>query len=248
MVRLAKNKNMPQMDFSTFFPQVFWLVLLITFYFMFFLRGFFTNTITILKLKSIYFFYCFFILKKTIFLLFTDILLFFKIINFKIAQLFFITKNFYKNFLTLISFFSSIFLTLIQKEQFFQTNFLNSIFNMFNNFINKDVFYMFFCYNTVNYFHENFLYEVDEDDVIVADFKSVEKLKEIFDTLTLEDFRKQFSHPIPETQLFVNLFLSNLASFFYTENLFSELGEEKLVFNFDDSNDILDSEDDFINE
>jgi len=43
---------MPQMDFSTFFPQVFWLILLFGFFFFFLLKNFFNLSIFILKLRG----------------------------------------------------------------------------------------------------------------------------------------------------------------------------------------------------
>lgn len=43
---------MPQMDFSTFLTQVFWLILLISFSFIYLMQSFFSQVILLLKIKS----------------------------------------------------------------------------------------------------------------------------------------------------------------------------------------------------
>ena len=51
---------MPQMDSTTFFPQVFWLIILLIFSFFFLIKTFFSFSLRVLKLKNKFIFSIFY--------------------------------------------------------------------------------------------------------------------------------------------------------------------------------------------
>ena len=117
---------MPQMDSSTFFPQVFWLILFISFSFFFFLKTFFSYSIRILKLKNkfilnlLYYFNVFF---KSIFNIFLFLIntLFFKFIKIFSKNNLLYNWNF-ENFKTLKKEFNFIFLNKFVKKDILKIN------------------------------------------------------------------------------------------------------------------------------
>jgi|TARA_Y100000296_G_C5180058_1_gene263651 hypothetical protein len=128
---------MPQMDFSTFFPQVFWLITLIGFSFFYLLRGFFSYSIMILKLRGRYIssFFIFFI---TFFLkMFNEFVIFIRTTVFKFSGILFRNKFFYESFNNLLSYFTNKNSYYILKRQSFQSSSFSTGFLFFSYFFNN---------------------------------------------------------------------------------------------------------------
>jgi hypothetical protein len=117
---------MPQMDFSTFFPQVFWLISLMGFSFFYLLRGFFSYSIMILKLRGRYVssFFIFFIF--TFLTMFNEFVIFIRTTVFKFSGILLRNEYFNKSFNNLLSFFN----------------------NWFNSFFSKRIEFLSTCYST----------------------------------------------------------------------------------------------------
>ena len=127
---------MPQMDFSTFFPQVFWLITLIGFSFFYLLRGFFSYSIMILKLRGRYVssFFVFFI---TFFLkMFNEFVIFIRTTVFKFSGILFRNKFFYNSFSNLLNYFFNKNSFFILKRQSYQNSTFLTGFLFFNYFFN----------------------------------------------------------------------------------------------------------------
>jgi hypothetical protein len=128
---------MPQMDFSTFFPQVFWLITLIGFSFFYLLRGFFSYSIMILKLRGRYIssFFIFFI---TFFLkMFNEFVIFIRTTVFKFSGILFRNKFFYKSFNNLLNYFQNKNSYYILKRQNYITSSFSTSFLFFTYFFNN---------------------------------------------------------------------------------------------------------------
>jgi hypothetical protein len=128
---------MPQMDFSTFFPQVFWLITLIGFSFFYLLRGFFSYSIMILKLRGRYIssFFIFFI---TFFLkMFNEFVIFIRTTVFKFSGILFRNKFFYKSFNNLLNYFQNKNSYFILKRQNYITSSFSTSFLFFTYFFNN---------------------------------------------------------------------------------------------------------------
>ena len=125
------------MDFSTFFPQVFWLITLIGFSFFYLLRGFFSYSIMILKLRGRYVssFFVFFI---TFFLkMFNEFVIFIRTTVFKFSGILFRNKFFYKSFSDLLNYFFNKNSFFILKRQGYQNSTFLTGFLFFNYFFNS---------------------------------------------------------------------------------------------------------------
>lgn len=110
---------MPQMDFSTFFPQVFWLISLMGFSFFYLLRGFFSYSIMILKLRGRYIssFFIFFIF--TFLTMFNEFVIFIRTTVFKFSGILLRNKYFYESFNKLLNFFNNWFvLSLVKRMEY----------------------------------------------------------------------------------------------------------------------------------
>ena len=114
------------MDFSTFFPQVFWLISLMGFSFFYLLRGFFSYSIMILKLRGRYVssFFIFFIF--TFLTMFNEFVIFIRTTVFKFSGILLRNKYFNTSFNNLLNFFN----------------------NWFTSFFSKRVEYLNTCYST----------------------------------------------------------------------------------------------------
>lgn len=114
------------MDFSTFFPQVFWLISLMGFSFFYLLRGFFSYSIMILKLRGRYVssFFIFFIF--TFLTMFNEFVIFIRTTVFKFSGILLRNEYFNKSFNNLLSFFN----------------------NWFNSFFSKRIEFLSTCYST----------------------------------------------------------------------------------------------------
>jgi len=125
------------MDFSTFFPQVFWLITLIGFSFFYLLRGFFSYSIMILKLRGRYIssFFIFFI---TFFLkMFNEFVIFIRTTVFKFSGILFRNKFFYKSFNNLLNYFQNKNSYFILKRQNYITSSFSTSFLFFTYFFNN---------------------------------------------------------------------------------------------------------------
>lgn len=125
------------MDFSTFFPQVFWLITLIGFSFFYLLRGFFSYSIMILKLRGRYIssFFIFFI---TFFLkMFNEFVIFIRTTVFKFSGILFRNKFFYKSFNNLLNYFQNKNSYYILKRQNYITSSFSTSFLFFTYFFNN---------------------------------------------------------------------------------------------------------------
>lgn len=76
------GKKIPQMDFTTYFPQVFWLTFTLGFFFIYMLKDVFSKAILLLKLKGKYAFNLLLSLVGVAFILGKELSGFFKSLNF----------------------------------------------------------------------------------------------------------------------------------------------------------------------
>jgi hypothetical protein len=127
---------MPQMDFSTFFTQVFWLSIFIIFFFMYFLRGLFSYSIFLLKLKGSYFFTYFYFLKLLFLQIYYEISTSVKIIIFKFVSILTLYEFFNKINVKNSTYFSNINSIILESEQSFQNIFTLNLLSIFNKFFN----------------------------------------------------------------------------------------------------------------
>ena len=104
------------MDFSTFFPQVFWLISLMGFSFFYLLRGFFSYSIMILKLRGRYVssFFIFFI--YTFLTMFNEFVIFIRTTVFKFSGILLRNEYFNNSFNNLLSFFNNWFVSFFSKR------------------------------------------------------------------------------------------------------------------------------------
>lgn len=203
---------MPQMDFTTFFPQVFWLILLSSVFFFFFFKEFFSASIFLLKMRisysNIYVYYIKYIFLKT----YSEFLYVFKNTCYAFYYLFDWNLNIQQIFLKLYNSFCNFYKTTLQQNIYYSLTVYGFLNSHFENFLKTNSF-RFFTQIENNIFPLTIENTIDFDKI-----PTIEELKAHYSEEYTDIDSEEYNNLIYQNNLATFLEHSEFLSWFFVES------------------------------